>query len=34
MEDISEEACDADNINVVLQNQRWGQRFEYCWSFV
>ena len=28
-EDIS--ACDADGIYVVLQNQRWGKRFEYCW---
>jgi hypothetical protein len=33
-EDISEEACDADGIYVVLQNQRWGKRFEYCWSVV
>ena len=31
-EDISEEACDADGIYVVLQNQRRGKRFEYCWS--
>jgi len=31
-EDIPEEACDADGVYVVLQNQRWGKRFEYCWS--
>ena len=34
MEDISEEACDDDSIYVVLQNQRWVKRFEYCWSVV
>jgi hypothetical protein len=34
MEDISEEACDVDGIYVVLQNQRLGKRFEYCWSVV
>jgi len=33
-EDIPEEACDADSIYVVLQNKRWGKRFEYCWSVV
>ena len=32
MEDISEEAGDADGIYVVLQNQRWVKGFEYCWS--
>jgi hypothetical protein len=32
LEVISEEACDADGIYVVLQNQMWGKRFEYCWS--
>jgi hypothetical protein len=26
--DISEEACDADSIYMVLQNQRWGKIFE------
>jgi hypothetical protein len=31
-ENIPEEACDADGVYVVLQNQRWGKRFEYCWS--
>jgi len=34
MEDISEEACDAGSIYVVLKNQRWGKRIEYCWSVV
>ena len=27
-EDTPEEACDVDGIYVVLQNQRWGERFE------
>ena len=27
-------ACDADGIYVVLQNQRGGKRFEYCWSVI
>jgi hypothetical protein len=30
VEDISEEACYADGIYVVLQNQRRGKEFEYC----
>jgi hypothetical protein len=34
VEGVSEEACDADGVYVVLQNQRWGKRFEYCWSVV
>jgi hypothetical protein len=34
MVDISEEDCDADGMYVVLQNQGWGKRFEYCWSVV
>jgi hypothetical protein len=34
VEVISEAVCDADDIYVVLQNQRWGKRFEYCWSVV
>ena len=28
LEDTSEEVCDADGVYVVLQNQRWGERFE------
>ena len=28
LEDTSEETCDADDVYVVLQNQRWGKRFE------
>jgi len=24
--------CDADGVYVVLQNERWRKRFEYCWS--
>jgi len=28
LEDTSEEACDGDGVYVVLQNQRWGERFE------
>jgi hypothetical protein len=31
VEDIREEASDADGNCVVLQNQSWGKRFEYCW---
>jgi len=34
MEEISEEAGDADGTYVVLQSQGWGKRFEYCWSVV
>jgi hypothetical protein len=34
VKDISEEACDAGGIYVVLQNQRWGKRFENCWSVI
>ena len=33
-EGIPEEDCDAEGIYVVLQNQRWGKRFEYCWWVV
>ena len=33
LEDTSEEACDADRVYVVLQNQRWGgERFEDWWG--
>ena len=28
LEDMSEEACDADSVYVLLQNQSWGERFE------
>ena len=28
LEVTSEEACDADGVNLVMQNQRWGERFE------
>jgi hypothetical protein len=34
VENASEEACDADGIYVILQNQRWGKRFEYWWLVV
>jgi len=33
VEDVSEEACDADGIYVILQNQRWGEGLKYCWTF-
>jgi len=32
MEGTSEEACDADCVCVVVQNQRWGERFENRWA--
>jgi hypothetical protein len=32
VENASEESCDADGVYVILQNQRWGKRFEYWWS--
>ena len=33
LEDTSEEACDADGVCVVLQNQRWGgESFENWWA--
>ena len=32
LEDTSEEACDADGVYVVLQNQRWGESFENWWE--
>ena len=31
-QNVSEESCDADGVYVILQNQRWGKRFEYWWS--
>ena len=31
LEDTSEEACNADGVYVVLQNERWGERFENRW---
>ena len=33
VEEVSEEACDADGICVILQNQRWGKDLKYCWTF-
>jgi hypothetical protein len=27
----SEESCDAECVYVILQNQKWGERFEYWW---
>ena len=32
LEDTSKEACDADGVYVVLQNQRWGESFENRWA--
>ena len=32
LEDTSEEACDADGVYVVLQNQRCGESFENWWA--
>jgi len=32
LEDTSEEACDVGGVYVVLQNQRWGERFENRWA--
>jgi hypothetical protein len=32
LEDTSEEACDADGVDVVLQNQRLGESFENWWA--
>jgi len=32
LEDTSVEACDADGVYVVLQNRRWGERFENRWA--
>jgi hypothetical protein len=32
LEDTSEEACNADGVFVVLQNQRWGESFENWWA--
>jgi len=32
LEDTSEEACDADGVYVVLQNQRWRESFENWWA--
>ena len=31
--DVSEEACDADGICVILQNQWWGKDLKNCWTF-
>ena len=33
VEDVSEEACDADGIYVILQDQRWGKGLKCCWTF-
>jgi len=32
LEDTPEGACDADGVYVILQNQRWGERFENWWA--
>ena len=32
LEDTSEEDCDADCVYMVLQNQRWGEKFENRWA--
>jgi len=32
LKDMSEEVCDADGVYVLLQNQRWGERFENGWA--
>ena len=32
LEDTSEEGCDTDGVYVVLQNQRWGERFDNRWA--
>jgi hypothetical protein len=33
VEDVSEEACDADGVYVTLQDQRWRKDLKYFWSF-
>ena len=33
LEGTSEEACNADGVYVMLQNQMWGQSLKYCGSF-
>jgi hypothetical protein len=33
VEDTSEEACNADGVYVMLQNQRWGKSLKYRGSF-
>jgi len=33
VQDVSEEACDADGIYVILQSQRWGESLKCCWTF-
>jgi hypothetical protein len=32
VENAFEESCDADGVYMILQNQRWGKRFEDWWS--